>query len=207
MLEPDKNPNSRLMVDPTGWLRHLMRRQFDSVTDLRYVNKRRAKAERKRQHSGDPHVAEYFHQLDDPYSHLTAQVLATFAERYDVVIKPHLIRASGGKNQPEAEKLAAWARRDAELVAPYYGLEFPEGAPVRPVSDSQTAAGRALSEKSDEKFIAALLSVLSCPHRVVYAWLARKIRTALRSVAAIFRLKLPDPRVLGGRSVQPAAVH
>lgn len=118
MLEPDKNPNSRLMVDPTGWLRHLMRRQFDSVTDLRYVNKRRAKAERKRQHSGDPHVAEYFHQLDDPYSHLTAQVLATFAERYDVVIKPHLIRASGGKNQPEAESsrlgrgvMRSWLRR------------------------------------------------------------------------------------------------
>jgi 2-hydroxychromene-2-carboxylate isomerase len=132
MLEPDKNPNPRLMVDPPGWLRHLMRRQFDSVTDLRNVNKRRTKAEKKRQRSGDPHVVEYFHQLDDPYSHLTAQVLAIFAERYDVVIKPHLIRASGGKNQPEAEKLAAWARRDAELIAPHYGLEFLSDAKIKP---------------------------------------------------------------------------
>ncbi|WP_108811834.1 DsbA family protein [Sphingorhabdus sp. Alg231-15] len=156
MLEPDKNPNPRLMVDPPGWLRHLMRRQFDSVSDLKHVNKRRAKAEKKRQRSGDPHVVEYFHQLDDPYSHLTAQVLAIFAERYDVVIKPHLIRASGGKNQPEAEKLAAWARRDAELIAPYYGLEFPHEAPVQPNIGSQMASALSLSNKSDEKFTAAL---------------------------------------------------
>lgn len=161
MLEPDKNPNPRMMVDPPGWLRHLMRRQFDRVTDLRNINKRRAKAERKRQRSGPPHVVEYFHQLDDPYSHLTAQVLATFAERYDVVIKPHLIRASGGKNQPEAEKLAAWARRDAELIAPYYGLEFPKNAAAKPDLDSQIAAGQALSELPDAEFVALLFEASS----------------------------------------------
>ena len=33
MLEPDNNPNPRLMVDPLGWLRHLMRWQFHSVTE------------------------------------------------------------------------------------------------------------------------------------------------------------------------------
>ncbi len=157
MLEPDKNPNSPLMVDPPGWLRHLMRRQFDSVTGLRNVNKRREKAERKRQRSGDPHVVEYFHQLDDPYSHLTAQVLAIFAERYDIVIKPHLIRASGGKNQPEAEKLAAWARHDAELIAPHYRLKFPRKAPIQPNIGNQMGSALSLSSKSDEAFVIALL--------------------------------------------------
>ncbi|WP_164118592.1 DsbA family protein [Sphingorhabdus sp. Alg239-R122] len=156
MLEPDKNPNPRLMVDPPGWLRHLMRRQFDKVTDLRQINKRRVKAEKKRQRGGDPHIVEYFHQLDDPYSHLTAQVLATFAERYNVVIKPHLIRASGGKNQPEAEKLAQWARRDAELIAPHYGLEFPKDAPICPDPEDQSVTAQALSELADDKFVAAL---------------------------------------------------
>ena len=156
MLEPDKNPNSRLMVDPPGWLRHLMRRQFDSVTDLRKVNKRREKAEKKRQRDGDPHVVEYFHQLDDPYSHLTAQVLATFAERYDVVIKPHLIRASGGKNQPELEKLAKWARQDAEQIAPHYGLEFPSDARVYPNAADQAAAGQALAAARGDGFVASL---------------------------------------------------
>lgn len=161
MLEPDNNPNPSMMVDPPGWLRHLMRRQFDKVTDLRNVNKRRTKAEKKRQSSGDPHVVEYFHQLDDPYSHLVVQVLATFAERYDVVIKPHLVRASGGKNQPEAEKLSAWARRDAELIAPHYGLKFPKDAPVRPVHEAQTAAVHALAVVPDTDFISALSGISS----------------------------------------------
>ena len=156
MLEPDKNPNPKLMVDPPGWLRHLMRRQFDKVTDLSKVNKRREKAEKKRLRGGEPHVVEYFHQLDDPYSHLTAQVLAIFAERYDVQIRPHLVHASGGKNQPELEKLAVWARRDAELIAPHYGLAFPENAPVRPTSESQMAIAQSLSAKSDEDFVATL---------------------------------------------------
>ena len=153
MLEPDKNPNPKLMVDPPGWLRQLMRRQFDKVTDLRKVNQRRQKAEKKRQRSGEPHLVEYFHQLDDPYSHLTAQVLAIFAERYDVVLKPHLIRASGGKNQPELEKLAKWARRDAELIAPYYGLEFPEDAGTEPSSECQNAAALSLSKQPDDCFL------------------------------------------------------
>lgn len=145
MLEPENNPNPRLMVDPPGWLRYLLRRQFDKVTDLRNVNKRREKAERRRQRGNEPHVVEYFHQLDDPYSHLTAQVLAIFAERYDVVIKPHLIHASGGKNQPEMEKLVKWARRDAELIAPHYGLEFPKVAPTRPAQETTDFAADMLA--------------------------------------------------------------
>lgn len=156
MLEPENNPNPPMMVDPPGWLRHLLRRQFDKVTDLRNVNKRREKAERRRQRGNEPHVVEYFHQLDDPYSHLTAQVLATFAERYDIVIKPHLIRASGGKNQPELEKLAQWARRDAELIAPHYGLTFPKDAPVQPSVGKQTISALSLSAQLYEEFVAAL---------------------------------------------------
>ncbi len=159
MLEPDKNPNPKLIVDPPGWLRQLMRRQFDRVTDLRKVNQRRQKAEKKRQRSGDPHVVEYFHQLDDPYSHLTAQVLAIFAERYDVVLKPHLIRAAGGKNQPELEKLAKWARRDAALIAPYYGLKFPEDAGIRPDIECQNAAALALSKLSAESFLRSISEI------------------------------------------------
>jgi len=155
MLEPDVNPNPSMMVDPPAWLRYLMRRQFDTVTDLRKVNKRRAKAEQQRQRAKAPHVVEYFHQLDDPYSHLTAQVLATFAARYDIVIKPHLIRAAGGKNQPEVEKLAAWARRDAQLIAPHYGLDFPTTAPIVPNETNCLIAASQLVSRSADDIIAA----------------------------------------------------
>ena len=157
MLEPRKNPNSRFIVDPPGWLRLLIsRRILGPHMDAAVIEKRRQKAEARRQRRGEPHVVEYFHQLDDPYSHLTAQVLATVAERYDVELKVHLIRATGGASQPEFEKLAVWARRDAALIAPYFGLSFPSGAGTVPAAEHQLLAGRALAARDDEAAIASL---------------------------------------------------
>ena len=123
--EPEKNPNGRMMTDPPALLRHLMRRLFDRVVDPIKRAKARDKAEMERVREEQPHVVEYFHQSDDPYSQLAVQVLDVFCERYDIELVRHEIRASGGKNQPELEKLDAWARRDAELIAPHYGLVKP----------------------------------------------------------------------------------
>ena len=160
MLEPENNPNPRLMVDPPGWLRTLMsRRVLGRVADPGVLEARRQKAEARRRRRGEPHVVDYFHQLDDPYSHLTAQVLATFAERYDVALRLHLIRASGGASQPEVEKLAAWARRDAELVAPHLGLSFPSRSGTVPEPDHQVLAGRALAGSGDDAGIASIAAV------------------------------------------------
>lgn len=133
-----------------------MRRMFDRVIDPERRARRREKAERQRQREGAPHVVEYFHQLDDPYSHLAAQVLGKLAERYDIEIVPRLIRASGGLNQPEPQQLTAWARRDAELIAPHYGLEFPAGAPDRPAAQFLASALRHLAGLSPATLIAAL---------------------------------------------------
>jgi len=127
--------------------------------DGKAIQRRREKAEAKRRKRGEPHVVDYYHQLDDPYSHLTAQVLATFAERYNVVLKVHLIRATGGKNQPEFEKLAAWARRDAELIAPHLGLSFPTQASIVPNEVHQTLAGCALATLDDKTAIGRIKAV------------------------------------------------
>ncbi len=160
MLEPENNPNPGLVVDPPGWLRALIsRRLLGPQADLRVIRARREKAEARRRRRGEPHVVEYFHQLDDPYSHLAAQVLATFAARYDIVVRPHLIRATGGASQPELEKLAVWARRDAGLIAPHLGLSFPADAGTVPLQDHQVLAGRALLAGTDAARIARIASV------------------------------------------------
>ena len=96
---------------------------------------------------------EYFHQVDDPYSHLMAQVVAQFAERYDIEFVPHLIRATGGSSQPEEEKLAVWARRDCGLIAQHYGLSFPDDAGVVPEPELQQAANRALTKLGAKDFL------------------------------------------------------
>jgi 2-hydroxychromene-2-carboxylate isomerase len=113
------------MTDPPAVLRHLMAFAGNRLINPGRRAKRRAKVEAARQKAGAPHLVEYFHQYDDPYAHLAQQVLAPLLERYDIEMVVHQIRASGGKNQPELAKLAAFARRDAELIAPHYGLVPP----------------------------------------------------------------------------------
>ncbi len=153
MLEPKNNPNPSLMVDPPGLMRRLIAWQSRAVTNTQAILKSRQQAEARRRQRGEPHVVEYFHQLDDPYSHLSAQVLKRFAARYDVTLRCHLIRATGGANQPEAEKLAIWARRDAELVAPHHGLRFPAHAGITPPRAAVIRAARELIGRGDADFI------------------------------------------------------
>ena len=161
MLEPDNNPNPSSIVDPPRVLRFLIARFMSRIANSKRIETKRAAFERKRQADNRDHVIEYFHQLDDPYSHLTAQVLARFAERYDIKIIPHLIRATGGKDQPEQEKLAAWARRDASLIAPHLGLSFPENASVVPAEEDQRSAASALATMNAEGFVAEIKGVSS----------------------------------------------
>lgn len=152
-VEPTENPNAKLIVDPPRWLRYVLRWRMENVTNADKRAARRKQAEAKRVKAKAPHVVDYFHQLDDPYSHLAAQVLAKFAARYDIVIKPHLINASGGRNQPRLEELAVWARRDAQLVAPHYGLAFDADWPQTPDADLQDKAADYLAGLSDAAFI------------------------------------------------------
>lgn len=156
MLEPENNPNPSFMVDPPRLLRFLMAKRLGRVANTEQIAKNRDAVENKRQSEGRPHVVEYFHQVDEPYSHLMAQVLAQFAERYDIEIVPHLVRASGGRNQPELEKLAAWARRDCSLIASHYGLSFPETAGVVPEPALQEAANRALAGLGTDEFLSRI---------------------------------------------------
>ena len=131
--EPSPNPNGKLMVDPPAALRHLVGFVTNRTIDPARRATRREQAEARRRKRGAPHRVEYFHQYDDPYSHLAQQVVPVLQERYDIELVVHQIRASGGKNQPELAMLDAWARRDAELIAPHYGLIRPSDMTDRQV--------------------------------------------------------------------------
>ena len=124
-VEPVNNPNGRLMTDPPALLRYVMGRVFDRLLDPARQAKTRARAEARRVREGRAHVVEYFHQHDDPYSMLAIQVIDTLCARYDIELVHHDIRATGGQNQPELAKLDVWARRDAQMIAPHYGLVPP----------------------------------------------------------------------------------
>ena len=108
----------------------------------------------RRKLSGERAEVLYFHQPDDPYSHLTAQVLADLQSRYDINLQVHLVDAPGDEAAPERDALIAYSRRDAAKIAPYHGLTFNDiGA--QPSEASLKLARRALAASSNRVQVAA----------------------------------------------------
>ncbi|MGI9344919.1 MAG: DsbA family protein [Gammaproteobacteria bacterium] len=142
--EPANNPNPRWMQNPPAWLRTRISRTLNRFSDPDLLQARRQKYEHKRQAQKQRHQVEYFHQFADPYCHLTAQILKKLVQNYDIELRCHVITSFGGKNQPFAEDLIRYSRADAERVAPFYGLNFPTEAPIKPQQHLQKVAAEAL---------------------------------------------------------------
>ncbi|MEM0986211.1 MAG: DsbA family protein [Pseudomonadota bacterium] len=92
------------------------------------------------------HTVDYFHQVDDPYSHLMAQVLPLLAERFDVRIKVHLVSPPPDWAAPDRQRLVEYSRRDAATLAAKAGLDFtdPGGQPNASAVEHAEAAIAAL---------------------------------------------------------------
>lgn len=86
--------------------------------------KARARAERRRRALGEPHLIHCFLQVDDPYSALLAGALPALERRYEVRIEPHLVGPPPDAAAPDRERLVAYSRRDAALLARHHGLAF-----------------------------------------------------------------------------------
>ena len=93
---------------PAIFLRWMTSRLMTRLSRPAAVAARQAKAERVRVKTGSPHRVDYFHQVDEAYSHLTAQLLVRLAERYDIELHCHLVRGQEGRNAPEPELLSRW---------------------------------------------------------------------------------------------------
>lgn len=91
-------------------------------------------------------VIEYFHQSDDPYSHLMLQLLPRLRERYAVDIRPWLVGPPPDWAAPERDMLIAWSRRDAAALAMQHSLDFvdhqqqPDAAAVARAESALAAA-------------------------------------------------------------------
>jgi 2-hydroxychromene-2-carboxylate isomerase len=97
-----------------------------------------ARARRRRR--GTP-LIDYFHQVDDPYSHLAVQLLGPLSRRYGVTVRPWLVPPPDDAAAPERTRLAAYALRDAQRAAAEYGLHFPSDArPPEPAAVRAVAA-------------------------------------------------------------------
>lgn len=104
--------------------------------------------EKRRRKTGSPAVVEYFHQSDDPYSHLMLQLLPRLRERYAVDIKPWLVGPPPDWAAPERDMLVDWSRRDAASLATHHGLLFGHRN-AQPAPSAVTLADAALADAID----------------------------------------------------------
>jgi len=84
----------------------------------------RARAEARRARRGEPHRVLWFHQVDDPYSALVAQVLPSLVRRYAIECIPRLVPPPDAAAAPDRPRLLAWSRQDAHRLADHHGLRF-----------------------------------------------------------------------------------
>ena len=87
-------------------------------------DRRRSLAGLERNLRGQPRQVEYFHQVDDPDSHLACQTLQEFGQRHEVHLTIHLVAPSPGQTGADREPLMAQARIDASVAANRLGLSF-----------------------------------------------------------------------------------
>ena len=128
MSQQFKDQGGAATMDPSPLARRLTSNLASYLNSEKKLIKRRLKAEKARKKEGRPHVVDYFHQVEDGYSHLASQVLEAFAGRYDIELRCHIVRGPEGKNAPDAALLLKLSQYDSALIADEYGLKFPRGS-------------------------------------------------------------------------------
>ena len=131
----------------------IMRMVTTFITSKGLRNFRRKVHAYRRKRSMQKPTVHYFHQVDDPYSHVAAQALDAFAKRYDVVLTPWLVSAPDDAAAPEREKLRHYALRDAARVAREYGFEFPADAALPDAGHVAASAAALAAALNDKTFV------------------------------------------------------
>ena len=125
MAQTFREQGGAATMDPSPLRRWVTSRMLNRLLAPEHERQLAAAAEQQREGSGERHVVEYFHQLDDPYSLLAAQCIGPLLAHYDIDLRWHLVPGPSGANLPEPELLPALARADAAAVAPFYDLVCP----------------------------------------------------------------------------------
>ena len=69
----------------------------------------------------------WYHRADDPHSHLLAQALPSFLERYPVELRCRTVAPPDTDAVRHPDLWSRWALRDARELATRYGLQMPLG--------------------------------------------------------------------------------
>lgn len=119
-------------------------KQFSThLLDERRRDKARARTEQERRREGEPHRIEFFHQVDDPYSHLLAQALVKLQERYEVEVVTWLVEPPEDWAAPARALLESYSLVDARRLAEKAGFHVTSAE--RPSRESVASVQRQLT--------------------------------------------------------------
>ena len=158
MSEQFKEQGGAATMDPSSLLRWGTSKAMTHVISAKRLEKNRVKIEKQRLAKNQRHTVEYFHQVDDGYSHLAVQALASLAERYDIDLECHLVDGPAGANAPEPELLINLSRYDASKIAPHYKLDFPKNLDA-PTATLLKLARSILANLNNQDFVAHAATV------------------------------------------------
>jgi 2-hydroxychromene-2-carboxylate isomerase len=151
MAQPFEDQGGAASSSPPAPLRWLTSKVMSRLVAPATVERRHRRAERARRRAVAPHRVEYFHQVEDGYGHLAAQLLRPLLDHYEVELVCHLVMGPRDRNLPEPDLLLPLSRYDSAKVAPHYGLSFPEGAGA-PDREQVELAERILAAASQADF-------------------------------------------------------
>src|ERR1700759_1960708 len=97
------------------------------LTSGAFRDLRRSAFAARRKLSGKQPTVHYFHQADDPYSHLAAQLLHPLLQRYYILIEPWLVPPPDDSAAPDRHRLLAIVLPDATRLARRYQMCTPPG--------------------------------------------------------------------------------
>ncbi len=116
-----------------------------------YLNFLRGKARLRRKLSGERATVHYFHQVDDPYSHLAVQKLDQLKTNYALPFKAHLVSKPAAEFQGSSDHFDNWALRDALSIAGDYGASLQAARQPGP-AEVQAANNKLASQLNQPDF-------------------------------------------------------
>ena len=73
-----------------------------------------------------PPTIHYFHQVDDPHSHLAIQKIPAIAANYDVRFEFHLCSRPSKDDQGDSSRFETWILNDARNIAEHFNVTLPK---------------------------------------------------------------------------------
>lgn len=124
-----------------------------------FLDLQRNRARLKRRFSGGEPTVDYFHQIDDPYSHLCVQKLDQLKATYNLPFNVHLVSKPSNDYQGSSQHFDAWAINDVQSIAEDYGTVFGTTPDSKPADSLNNAYNLLAPHLTSEEFTRQALDI------------------------------------------------